>query len=180
MAMYETERLVLRTMAIEDSNSIESLASDYQVSKSTLTIPHPYPKGSAVQFIKRMHRAEKVERIQIYSILSKEIGTLIGIINISLRKEYERGELAYWIGKPYWGKGYGTEAAKEAIRIGFEERGLNRIFAASFTDNPASFRIMEKIGMRHEGVLRQHVMKEGKYKDLTYYSVLKSEFHNNW
>jgi ribosomal-protein-alanine N-acetyltransferase len=178
-AMYKTERLILRPIAIEDSNSIESLASDYQVAKSTLTIPHPYPKGSAFHFIKSMHRAEREGRIQIYSILSKEAGTLIGIINISLRKEYERGELAYWIGKPYWGKGYGTEAAKEVIRIGFEERGLNRIFAASFTDNPGSSRIMEKIGMKHEGVLRQHVMKEGKYKDLTYYSILKSEFHNN-
>jgi [ribosomal protein S5]-alanine N-acetyltransferase len=179
LSNLETERLILRKLTTEDSEQVESLASDYDVAKTTLTIPHPYPKGSAKEFISNINKAQEEEKIVIYAITKKDDSSLIGIINLSLQKIYDRAELAYWVGKPYWGKGYGTEAAKALLEYGFEELNLNRIFAASFTNNPGSWRIMEKIGLKHEGVLRQHLKKREEYVDLTYYGLIKEEYFRN-
>ncbi|MEK3990379.1 MULTISPECIES: GNAT family N-acetyltransferase [Robertmurraya] len=96
---------------------------------------------------------------------------------ISIHSTFNRGELAYWVGKPYWGQGYGTEAAKALLRYGFEVLQLNRIYAQSFTTNPGSWRIMEKIGLKYEGTLRQHASRFGEYYDLAQYGILKEEFN---
>ncbi|WP_409302770.1 GNAT family N-acetyltransferase [Peribacillus sp. SCS-155] len=177
MKSLHTERLVLRGLTLEDAARVEELAGDYQVARTTLTIPHPYPEGSAKDFITSITAAAEQGKLVIYAITEKETENLIGIINISLNEPNQRGELAYWIGKPYWGKGYGTEAAERLIQLGFENLNLNKIFAASFTDNPGSWRIMEKVGMKHEGTLRQHVVKWGEPIDLSYYSILKEEYN---
>ncbi|MCH1625940.1 GNAT family N-acetyltransferase [Ferdinandcohnia quinoae] len=175
MKRIETERLLLRSLKIEDAERVEELASDYDIAKTTLNIPHPYPEGSAAPFIKSMLEAEKENKMATFAIIEKSSSSLIGTMSIGNNTEHKRGELAYWIGKPYWGKGYGTEAAKAVIRYGFDEFGLQKVFAAAFTDNPGSWRIMEKIGMKHEGTLRNHVIKWGKSVDLHYYGILKEE-----
>lgn len=176
MRFIETERLQLRTLSTEDAERVEELASDYEIARTTLTIPHPYPKGSAVPFIESVLKMEEKEPVAFFAIIEKESSSLIGIINIGNHPVHKRGELAYWVGKPYWGKGYGTEAAKAVMKFGFEVLNLHKIFAASFTDNPGSWRIMEKIGMKHEGTFRQHVIKDGESRDLHYYGMIKDEF----
>ncbi|MDQ0178154.1 GNAT family N-acetyltransferase [Bacillus chungangensis] len=176
MNMLQTERLTLRPPTSDDAESIEALASDVDIAKTTLNIPHPYPKGSAKTFVSTVLEAEKAGKLVIYAIEKKTDGALIGMINLNIQSSHKRGELAYWIGKPYWGKGYGTEAAETLIKYGFEKLHLNKIFAASFTNNPGSWKIMEKIGMKYEGTLRQHVMKWGSYVDLAYYGILKEEY----
>ncbi|MFC7684936.1 GNAT family N-acetyltransferase [Ureibacillus sp. GCM10028918] len=172
----ETKRLLLRRLTTDDSERIEELAGDYDVAKSTLNIPHPYPKGSAIQFIENIFSAEKSEKIIMFAITEKESQLLIGLININLSAPYKRGELAYWVGKQYWGKGYGTEATKALLEYGFNQLNLNKIFAASFTSNPGSWRIMEKVGLKYEGTLKQHVARFGQFYDLAYYGLLKEEF----
>ncbi|MHA6252775.1 GNAT family N-acetyltransferase [Oceanobacillus sp. CAU 1775] len=178
MKRLETERLLLRPVTIADADRIEELASDYEVAKSTLNIPHPYPKGSAVQFIESIHQAEKNNKIIMFAITEKDSQQLIGLINLNLSLPYKRGELAYLIGKPYWGKGYGTEAARSLLAYGFNHLKLNKVFAASFTSNPGSWRIMEKIGLKYEGTLKQHVARYDQFYDLTYYGLLKEEFES--
>ena len=74
------------------------------------------------------------------------------------------------------GGDFGTEAAGAVIRYAFEVLGLNRVFAGHYKRNPASGRILQKIGMTYEGRLRQHVKKWGEYEDMEYYGILKSEF----
>jgi [ribosomal protein S5]-alanine N-acetyltransferase len=86
--------------------------------------------------------------------------------------------LGYWIGKPYWGRGFCTEAARAVLRYAFTELGLNRVHAYHFHHNPASGRVLQKIGMTHEGLLRQHVKKWGQFIDNELYSILRSEFEN--
>lgn len=81
----------------------------------------------------------------MFAITDKESKLLIGLININLSEPYKRGELAYWIGKQYWGKGYGTEATKTLLEYGFNQLNLNKFFAASFASNTGSWRIMEKV-----------------------------------
>jgi len=176
MEKLETKRLLLRRLTTDDSERIEELAGDYDVAKSTLNIPHPYPKGSAIQFIESMLSAEKNNKIVMFAITEKESQLLIGLININLSEPYKRGELAYWVGKQYWGKGYGTEAAKALLEYGFNQINLNKIFAASFTSNTGSWRIMEKVGLKYEGTLKQHVARFGQFYDVAYYGLLKEEF----
>ena len=82
------------------------------------------------------------------------------------------GELGYWIGKPYWGRGYCTEAAREMVRYGFEILGLHRIHSNHFGSSPASGRVMQKIGMIREGTRREHYKKWGEYEDRVEYGLL--------
>lgn len=176
MDTLETGRLILRPLSSDDSERIEELAGDYDVAKSTLNIPHPYPKGSAIQFIENVLTAERNHKLVMFAVIEKDSQLLIGLINLNLALTYKRGELAYWIGKQYWGKGYGTEATKALLEYGFHHKNLNRIFAAAFTCNAGSWRIMEKIGLKHEGTLKQHVARFGQFYDLAYYGLLKEDF----
>jgi len=176
MKTLETNRLLLRSLRREDAEKIEELAGDYEVAKTTLSIPHPYPQGSAVDFIENSLQAEKKGEYTIFAIVEKDMNHLIGIINISTTPAHERGELGYWIGKPYWGMGYGTEATRLMISYAFETFSLNKIFARAVTHNPGSWRIMEKVGMTHEGIFKQHEVRWGKYLDITCYGVLRKDF----
>lgn len=176
MKLLETERLILRPLSYDDSDRIEELAGDYDVAKSTLNIPHPYPKGSAIHFIKSILTTERNNKVVMFAVTEKDSQLLIGLINLNLAPAYKRGELAYWIGKQYWGRGYGTEATKALLEYGFNHKNLNRIFAASFTCNAGSWRIMEKVGLKHEGTLKQHVARFGQFYDLAYYGLVKEEF----
>ncbi|MCM3090534.1 MULTISPECIES: GNAT family N-acetyltransferase [unclassified Cytobacillus] len=176
MKTLEADRLILRSLTLDDAPMVEKYASDYDVAKTTLNIPHPYPKGGARDFISSILEAERKGKIVIFAITRKEDKSLIGLINITGNNANRRAEIGYWIGKPFWGKGYGTEAARAVIKFGFEELNHNRIYALAFTDNPGSWRIMEKSGMKHEGILRQHAMKDGRLVDLTYYAILREEY----
>ncbi len=105
----------------------------------------------------KSHKKQKDEKNNhIFAIRKKEDLELIGCINISFDSEHDRGYLGYWIGHPYWGLGFCSEALKEVIRYGFSFQNINKIWAVHKTDNIASARVMEKFGMTHEGVMRNH------------------------
>ena len=97
----------------------------------------------------------------------------IGLRDID--RTHLQAELGYWIGVPYWGQGFATEAARAVVGYGFEMLGLNRIYAHHMTRNPSSGRVLERIGMRREGVLRERVLKWGRFEDVVIYAVLRSD-----
>ncbi len=172
-----TERLILRRLELRDAPNIQRLAGDYEVVKGTLTMPHPYEDGMAEEFINRVHERFNNEQTDFsFAIALKDTDELIGVIGLHPVEAYQRAEIGYWLGVPYWNKGYVTEAAVEVMRFGFEVVGLNRIYAAHYTDNPASGRVMQKIGMIYEGTLRQHLRRFESYKDVAYYGMLREEF----
>jgi RimJ/RimL family protein N-acetyltransferase len=80
------------------------------------------------------------------------------------------------VGVPYWRHGYATEAAREVVKYAFEELSLNRVYAFHFTRNPASGRVLQKIGMEHEGVRRAHTLKGSEYLDNEAYGILQGEY----
>jgi RimJ/RimL family protein N-acetyltransferase len=100
---------------------------------------------------------------------------VIGAVGLRVDRDHARAELGYWIGKPYWGRGYATEAARAALRWGFDSLGLERIYAYHFARNAASGRVLRKIGMTPEGIARRHVRKWGEYHDSPLYSILRGE-----
>jgi RimJ/RimL family protein N-acetyltransferase len=170
-----SDRLVLRPFTLADAPDVQRLAGDRDIASTTLNIPHPYEDGMAETWIGgHQERFEKGEQVSFAVVL--EDGTLIGAMGLHVNQEFERAELGYWIGKPYWGRGYCTEAAKTVLHYGFETLGLNRIQARHLARNPASGRVMQKIGMRYEGYLRQHVNKWGIFEDIELYAILKSEY----
>jgi RimJ/RimL family protein N-acetyltransferase len=154
---------------------VEELASHRLIADTTLNIPHPYPEGGAVDWISSHEDQALNNQSYALAITTKENEELVGSIAIRFER-YNKAELAYWMGVPFWGKGYTSEAALRLVQYGFIERKLNKIFAAAFTRNPASSKVMKKIGMSYEGTFKQHVEKNGHYEDLVYYAILKEEF----
>jgi [ribosomal protein S5]-alanine N-acetyltransferase len=173
--MYKTKRLQLRPLALSDATQVEALAGEYDIAKTTLNIPHPYPKGGAVTWVTSvLENPEEGKTRRTFAITLEN--TFIGTITLGIVAAHNRAELAYWLGKEYWSKGYMTEAAERMLQIGFEEHHLNRIYAFAFAENPGSWTIMKKLGMAYEGTQRQHVMKWGKPIDLVCYGILKEEY----
>ncbi|MGD8190967.1 GNAT family N-acetyltransferase [Brevibacillus ginsengisoli] len=173
MKKLETNRLLLRPFCPNDASVVEELAGNKEVADTTLSIPHPYLKGMALPWIESLKEKAESGELLTWAITLKKTQNLVGCISLSVALEHQRAELGYWLGRPYWGMGIMTEAAHNVIQFGFEELKLNQIFARAMRRNPASIRVMEKIGMKHEGILPQHVKKWGVYKDLVYYGILK-------
>ena len=161
-----TSRLVLRPFELADALRVQLLAGAWEIANTTATMPHPYADGVAEQWISgHTEGFEKGNNMPLAVCLAD--GTLIGTVSLmNFRTNHSRGELGYFIGKDYWGQGYCTEAVRELIRFGFEQLGLNRIFGNHMTRNPASGRVMEKVGLKHEGRLRQHLRRWDKFEDI--------------
>ncbi len=171
-----TARLILRACTLADAPEIHRLAGDRDIASTTVRIPHPYEDGMAEQWIGAHQGSfDRGEEVSL-AITLRSDGTFIGDIGLRLNLADDIGEMGYWIGKPFWNQGYGTEAAGAIIKYAFGVLGINRVYAAHFKRNPASGRVMQKIGMTHEGTLRQHVMKWGQYEDMEYYGILNSEY----
>lgn len=170
-------RLILRPFHLGDAPRVQQLAGDRAVAMSTLMIPHPYTDGLAEAWI-RTHPQNFANDQAVTFAITLPNDILCGAIGLGLVREFHLAELGYWIGKPYWGKGYATEAAHTILQFGFETLGLNRIQATHFTDNPASGRVMEKIGMTYEGCRRQHTLKWGEFKDIKLYGLLKIDWQH--
>lgn len=143
-----TERLILRGFRTEDASEIRKLAGNYNVSKMTLNIPYPYEPGMAEDWI-GSHQGNWEARTRVaYAIVKQDSQQLLGTVSL-VSIDGAQGELGYWIGEPYWGMGYCTEAAKKLIQFSFQTLGLKKIVAEHLTSNPASGKVMGKAGMRH-------------------------------
>ncbi len=174
MKTLRTARLTLRPFTFDDAPALQRLAGAYEVALNTLLIPHPYPDGAAEQWISR--HAEDFEQNRNHHFAVDD-GQLVGAMGLVMKGDLI-AEIGYWIGVPFWGRGYATEAASAVLRYGFEECRLHRIFAGHFARNPASGKVLARIGMKHEGTLRHHAWKWGEYLDLEMYGILRDEFNS--
>jgi len=171
-----TERLVLRPFVPEDAPAVFRLAGDREIALNTATIPHPYLEEMAEKWI-ATHQDDYDANKSL--TLAIDAGELVGTIGLVFTPDEDRAEIGYWIGVPFWRRGYASEAARGVIAWAFEELGLNRVHAGFFIRNPASGRVMEKIGMTYEGTLRQHHKKWGEYVDVSVYGILRADWLNS-
>jgi RimJ/RimL family protein N-acetyltransferase len=137
-------------------------------------MPHPYLDGMAEEWIKSQPSRNEKGEVVAFAITRTEDGMLLGAIDLNICREHERAELGYWIGKPYWGNGYCTEAARAVVDYAFETLGLNRVEACHFANNEASGRVMRNIGMRYEGRQVQKIKKWGEFEDIIVYGLARS------
>ena len=172
----DTESLLLRSLTLEDAADVQRLAGEYDVASTVPGIPHPYEDGMAEEWICSCSERYENGKAIDFAITLRTDGNLIGVIGLKLDRAHERGEIGYWVGKPYWNRGYTTEAAQAIVAYSFEVLNLNRIHAYHFKRNAASGRVMEKIGMRYEGCLRQHTKRWDNFEDSMVYGILKADF----
>ncbi|HEX2138958.1 MAG TPA: GNAT family N-acetyltransferase [Woeseiaceae bacterium] len=172
--IIRTERLLLRPFRMEDAPRVQELAGAREIYATTEHVPHPYEDGMAEQWIASLDaRLESREQIA-FAITLLDGGALAGSISLRVAAPHRRAALGYWIGVPYWGRGYATEAAVAVIRYGFEELGLHKITAQHMTGNPASARVMVKAGMQREGELVDEFLKDGVFHSVAVYGIVNS------
>ena len=171
-----TWRLLLRSFVREDAAAIVRLAGAREIALTTMQIPHPYSEEDARTFLAKAGEDFVAGRAVSFAICLASTGELFGAVGLHIGEAHKHAELGYWIGVPFWDKGYATEAASAAVGFGFETLRLNRIFAHHFAGNTGSGRVLEKIGMRHEGRFRQHIRKWDRFIDIENYGILASEF----
>ncbi len=173
--MIQTDRLFLRPFFITDAKDVQELAGDRQVSDMLFTFD-PSQNGISQQWIIDQHEFFEQGKWVNLAITESPLGIVIGSVGLDIDPEHNQAEIAYWLGKMYWGKGYATEAARATLEYGFEELHLHRVYARFLARNPASGRVLKKIGMTWEGRLRQHLEKNGIHEDLEVMGILKQEF----
>ena len=172
----ETERLILRPFTLRDALRVQSFAGDSRVAEMTAEIPYPYPDGVAEAWISSHLLEWRTRRLIALAVTIKKTGTLIGAASLRLFAQGPRAELGYWIGVPFWNNGYCTEAVRALVTYGFEELELSSVQARHLVDNPASGRVMAKLGMRCEGVAPHAGVRNAKLLDLIDYSIPANSF----
>lgn len=173
-----TVRLLLRPFDLADAPVVQTLAGDKEIAATTLNIPHPYENGVAEKWIASLARNFAAGRSVTFAVTRRNDKMLMGAIGLEISRKHRHAEIGYWIGKPFWNQGYCTEGVKALLQYGFDILDLQRIFAHHLTRNPASGRVMHKVGMVHEGCLRKHVLKWNVFEDLEVYGLLEHEWSN--
>jgi RimJ/RimL family protein N-acetyltransferase len=143
--VLETERLVLRAPRLEDAKAVTALINDRRIAENTARIPHPYSVADAQAFIARAGGGKSCFLIELAG------GEIIGGCGIDLSGR-PHPEIGYWLGLPYWGCGYATEAARALIDHAFGELGCEQLTGRARVSNPASRRVLEKCGFQWTGV----------------------------
>lgn len=177
MEVTRTERLVLRDFEVADWTSVHSYASDSEVVRYMDWGPNT--EEDSKNFIQRAiaYQKEQPRKKYTLAIVLKKKDTLIGGCGIHVSNPDNReGWIGYCLNHNFWGQGYATETAKALLKFGFDQLNLHRIFATCDPANIASAHVLEKIGMKHEGHLREHKWAKGKWRDSLLYAILDYEW----
>ena len=175
--ILHTERLILRSFTLEDADDVQRLTSNPDVASTTDVMEQPCEDETAEEWIQWCHKEFEKRTIANFAITFRTNGTLIGMVGLVFRNHlpYNDAALGYWIGKPYWNCGYATEAAKVMLAYGFREHDLNLIYAEYDERNPASGRVMQKIGMHYADSYPKEPENDSSENRICY-TILKSEF----
>lgn len=139
-----TDRLVLRLPHIEDIDAIADLANNKRVSAMLAKMPYPFLRGQAVEFVKRA--CEGNMGYCVYAITLGETGAFIGCCGVQDRDDNQGTEIICWLGEPYWGQGYGTEAVNALIDVAFRATNIDELYVSCLKSNTAGRRVLQKSG----------------------------------
>ncbi len=172
----ETDRLILRPLTPDDAPTVARLAGRREIAHTTISIPHPYSEAQAQEWIASHTGSSGTKKEIVFGITAKDAGRLIGAVGLrEIDTEHSQAEMGFWIEVDSWGKGYATEAARAVVGFAFERLKLNRVYAHHMVRNPASGRVLEKVGMKREGLLRQRVRKWGVFEDVVLLAILHDD-----
>ncbi len=172
----KTRRLLLRSFVADDAASLQALASDRAIADTMISIPHPYSLATARSWIAAQAHAFGTGTEVHFALIEAEEGELVGAAGLrEIDRDHRLAELSFWIGVPWWGRGYATEAAYALLAHAFGDLRLNRVYAYHMVRNPQSGNVLRKIGMKQEGLLRERVRKWGVFEDVVSMAVLAGD-----
>ena len=157
ISKLETDRLNLSSFNQMDKSKIVSLANNYEIAKNLGRMPYPYQKDDAEFFLTNVVTTEVTWKISL-----KETGEMIGTIGLKPVINNMVSELGFWYGQEFWGYGYATEAAKAVIEHAFHDLNLTKIIAGHFVANPASGKVLKKLGFLQIGRSPRECMTQTK------------------
>lgn len=156
--MIETRRLLLRPPGAEDAPAIAALAGNYAVARMVSRLPHPYAVEDATAFFATLPDARAADTDHVFVITEASAGP-VGMIGLHRRDGVL--ELGYWLGEPFWGQGFATEAGR-AVLSWAEGRGERAFTSRHYVENAASGRVLRKLGFRYTGMeTREHCLARG-------------------
>ncbi|MGR3764290.1 GNAT family N-acetyltransferase [Rossellomorea sp. NS-SX7] len=173
-----TNRLQLRLFTKSDAPDIQKLASNQEVA-GIIGLPQPYLLEHAVKWIDIQPALLENGTEYPLAIVQKDSDELVGTITLRVDKKNQKGELGYWIGRPFWGMGFATEAVKRMMSFGIEDLGLNKIWASAMSKNTASISVLQKAGLRREGVLKEDRMLSGNFEDIDIFGIVKKDYEKH-
>ena len=174
----ETERLMLIPMTECEEKYYPELArllNDKDIYENTESLPYPYTEAHAKEYVSGATKRYEKGMLD-YMILLKESSQLVGGVAFAHQKLNHSGALSFWTGTEFWNLGYCSEAIKRILFQAFTSWEINRIFAYHFLFNKGSEKVMQKNGMKFEGILREYKYKKGQFYDVGLYAILKSDF----
>lgn len=168
-------KLLLRELAESDWSDVHQYASQDIVSEYQTWGPNT-EEESKNYVLKGMEDSSRRPRTRfVLAIIYEEV--MVGAVELNIRDISNKvGEISYIISPNYWGNGIATEAGNLLINFGFEEIILHRIFATCDPRNVGSSRVLEKLGMKKEGVIREHLLAKDGWRDSLLYSILEQEW----
>lgn len=166
----------LRHWRIEDAKDIAETLNNRKVLDNLRDgIPFPYTVKDAEEFITAMIHADPMETFPFaITVEDKAIGSIGAFRQSNIH--FRTAEIGYYLGEPYWGKGYGTCAVTQLCEYIFQHTDIIRLYAEPFADNIGSSRILEKCGFELEGILRKNAVKNGVVVDMKMYSILSPSY----
>jgi RimJ/RimL family protein N-acetyltransferase len=173
--VLSSERLTLQTIQEKDLGAIVNLLSDYETVWMLTYAPWPYTVQDATLWVNHVNNM-CVAGMGCFWGIHNDGNAFIGTAGLSIFPEHEKAELHYWLGKAYWGQGYGTEIVRRIINYAFENLKLNRLEVNHMIRNIRSQHVIDKCGFKLEGTLRSYVKRFGQFEDVKFYSRLGGEF----
>ncbi|MSP46091.1 MAG: N-acetyltransferase [Xanthobacteraceae bacterium] len=149
--VLETKRLAMRAPRLEDAKTIAALANDRRIAENVARIPHPYQVPDAENFISLANKAGG-EAVFLIALRDETVIGACSLVLQELKTQEQTPELGYWLGVPFWGKGYATEALHAVIDYAFTDLSHEALQAGARVTNPASRRVLEKCGFQWTGV----------------------------
>ncbi|WP_138415387.1 GNAT family N-acetyltransferase [Aquibacillus sediminis] len=179
MPDLETKRLKLRKLTFSDLNDVHYFCSNPKVAN-----PMTWEVNKTIEvtndFLKAVISGYENGESGEWAIELKDTGKVIGVAAfIDWNNEHSCLEIGYFLSEDFWGKGIVTEALNKILHYGFDVLSPNRIEGRCDTDNFASQKIMQKMGMKYEGTLRKNEYIKGEFRDTQMYSILKTEYTNS-
>lgn len=175
----ETERLLLRKLRMEDAGDMYEYAIDPEIASMGMWEPFHSLEDSLQDLTETLEGYAKGTLLS-WAIEYKAEQKMIGRVSLMpFSRRNLRAEIGYAMNRQYWGKGLMSEALRRLIQFAFTDLGLNRVEAAVFPDNPRSIAVLEKAGLKLEGVRRESTFRDGQFVDVNLYSLLKREWQQN-
>ena len=158
----DTDRLLLRSPTAADAETITPLIGNWNVAHWVVRVPFPYRTEHAQAWIDRSNEERAAGSGWPFLIMRRDDDALMGSIDLSIDGDPKSGTLGYWLGEPYWGLGYATEAARAVVEFAFDILKLNEVTASALPENARSIHVLEKAGLIHAGRRYEDTVERGR------------------